>query len=526
MIAPFFPARASMQHPLARLLLVLVLLALLGGCTLPSLEGRLESLALDEAQSRDTSLGEGLAPSVDAHPGLSGIYPLDRPIDAFAARMVMAHAAERTLDVQYYIWHPDITGMLLFEALYEAAERGVRVRMLLDDSGTGGIDEELAALASHPNIQVRLFNPFVVRTPKWIGYLTDFSRANRRMHNKSFTADNQASIIGGRNIGDAYFGAARDVTFSDLDVLAVGEVVDDVSSDFDRYWSSGSSYPATRILPSVGPEGRVRLEQAFAEVVRDPEADAYLTSVSETEIVQKLLANELGLVWAPVRMLSDDPSKGLGEASGRALLSHDLELIFADAERKVALVSPYFVPAEAGTEAFRRLERDGVEVEVLTNALEATDVAAVHAGYAKRRKALLEAGVELYELRRGASKQGRNPSAGPFGSSGASLHAKTFAVDGERIFVGSFNFDPRSANLNTELGFIIEDPSLARQIDVAFDERVPLNAYEVRLDPDGELYWLERRDGQVIRHDVEPNSGLFRRMIVSVVALLPVDWLL
>ncbi|MEQ6887820.1 phospholipase D family protein [Halomonas sp. CS7] len=511
---------------LARVLLWLALLALLGGCSLPSLEGRLESSALDEAQSRDTSLGEALAPAVDAHPGLSGIYPLGKPTDAFAARIVMAHAAERTLDVQYYIWHPDITGMLLFEALYEAAERGVRVRVLLDDSGTGGIDAELAALASHPNIQVRLFNPFVVRSPKWVGFLTDFSRANRRMHNKSFTADNQVSVIGGRNIGDEYFGATGDVTFSDLDVLGVGEVVDDVSTDFDRYWSSGSSYPVPLILPDVGPEGLVRLEQAFAEVARDPEAGTYLKAVSETEIVQKLLANDLGLVWAPVRMLSDDPSKGLGEARGQALMSHDLELIFADAEREVALVSPYFVPAKAGTEYFRRLERDGVEVQVLTNALEATDVAAVHAGYAKRRKALLEAGVELYELRRGANQQGRNPSAGPFGSSGASLHAKTFAVDGERVFVGSFNFDPRSANLNTELGFIIEDASLAQRIDTAFDEAVPLKAYEVRLDPEGDLYWLERRDGQVIRHDVEPNSGLFRRMVVSVIAVLPVDWLL
>lgn len=514
------------SHPLARVLLWLGLLALLGGCSLPDLEGRLESSALDEAQSRDTSLGEALATAVDAHPGLSGVYPLDKPVDAFAARMVMAHAAERTLDVQYYIWHPDTTGLLLFDALLEAADRGVRVRLLLDDSGTGGIDEELAALASHPNIQVRLFNPFVVRTPKWIGYLTDFSRANRRMHNKSFTADNQVAVIGGRNIGDEYFGATEEVTFSDLDVLAVGEVVDDVSRDFDRYWSSGSSYPASSILPSVGPEGRVRLEQAVAEAMRDPEADAYLRAVSQTALVQKLLANDLGLTWAPVRMLSDDPAKGLGEASGEGLMSHDLTLIFDDAERSVALVSPYFVPARAGTEAFRDLERDGIEIEVLTNALEATDVAAVHAGYAKRRKALLEAGVELWELRRGAQHQGRNLSAGPFGSSGASLHAKTFSVDRERVFVGSFNFDPRSANLNTELGFIIEDPELAQRIDAAFDNAVPENAYEVRLDAEGDLYWLERRNGEVIRHDVEPNSGPLRRFMVSLISLLPVDWLL
>lgn len=440
--------------------------------------------------------------------------------------MVLAKAAERTLDLQYYIWRPDITGVLLLEALHAAADRGVRVRLLLDDSGTAGIDAELAALASHPNIQIRLFNPFVVRSPKWLGFLTDFSRANRRMHNKAFIADNQVSIIGGRNIADEYFAATEEVHFSDLDVLAVGDVVDEVSTDFDRYWRSASAYPVARILSGADPEGLERLARAADEESRDPEADRYMQAVAETELVQKLVAGELELEWSPVHMLSDDPAKGLGQASDEGLLFHELERLLSDAEASVALVSPYFVPAEAGTAALVRQARQGIRVRVLTNALEATDVIAVHAGYAKRRKALLEAGVRLYEMHRGSNHQGDGLRAGPFGSSGASLHAKTFAVDGERAFVGSFNFDPRSAHLNTELGFIIESPALARQIDATFETGIPSSAYEVRLDREGDLYWIEQRDGRVIRHDTEPNTGRLKRLGVFLISLLPIEWLL
>ncbi|WP_300273039.1 phospholipase D family protein [Halomonas sp.] len=416
--------------------------------------------------------------------------------------------------------------MLLLEALHAAADRGVRVRLLLDDSGTAGIDAELAALASHPNIQIRLFNPFVVRSPKWLGFLTDFSRANRRMHNKAFIADNQVSIIGGRNIADEYFAATEEVHFSDLDVLAVGDVVDEVSTDFDRYWRSASAYPVARILSGADPEGLERLARAADEESRDPEADRYMQAVAETELVQKLVAGELELEWSPVHMLSDDPAKGLGQASDEGLLFHELERLLSDAEASVALVSPYFVPAEAGTAALVRQARQGIRVRVLTNALEATDVIAVHAGYAKRRKALLEAGVRLYEMHRGSNHQGDGLRAGPFGSSGASLHAKTFAVDGERAFVGSFNFDPRSAHLNTELGFIIESPALARQIDATFETGIPSSAYEVRLDREGDLYWIEQRDGRVIRHDTEPNTGRLKRLGVFLISLLPIEWLL
>lgn len=495
---------------------------------LPSLEDRTASFALPMDEAAATRLGRALAPAIEAHPGRSGIHALVDARDAFAARALLAQAAERTLDVQYYIWNNDMTGTLLLEAVLAAAERGVRVRLLLDDNGIAGLDADLAALNSHPRIEVRLFNPFMFRRFKALGYLTDFSRANRRMHNKSFTVDNQVTIIGGRNIGDEYFGATEGVLFADLDVLAVGPVVQDVSEDFDRYWASGSSYPADRILPAAAP-GRLEALHSRGSVIQSmPAAEQYVTALRSVPSVRQLLQGQLDLEWTPVRMISDDPAKGLGKASEGEMMLHGLGEVLGDPSRNVELVSPYFVPAKQGTDAFVSLAQQGIRIRVLTNSLSATDVAVVHAGYAKRRKALLRAGIVLYEMQRMSTDSGQREEAntGPFGSSGSSLHAKTFSVDGSHAFVGSFNFDPRSARLNTELGFVIESPRLARQIEEGFAQRIPANSYEVRLSENGDLYWLERRGDQVIRHDREPETGFWKRTGVYFISLLPIDWLL
>lgn len=493
---------------------------------MPSLENRTVSTALSDDEAKSTQLGKAVAPRLAQHPDKSGIYPLQNPYDAFAARVLLAQAAERTLDVQYYIWSNDITGTLLLEALHAAADRGVRVRLLIDDNGTSGLDSELAALNTHPNIEVRLFNPFVVRRPKWLGYLTDFSRANRRMHNKSFTADNQASIVGGRNIGDEYFGATEGVLFADLDVLSIGSVVNKVSSDFDRYWASKSSYPVERILPSVDRDRLEHLAATASSVERSPRASAYVTAIRRSDYVRDLQEDNLALEWADVRMVSDDPAKGLGASEAKGLLTYQLEKVIGKPVQDVALVSPYFVPTAAGTKAFSEMAERGVKVRILTNSLAATDVAAVHAGYAKRRQDLLQAGVILYEMRNLPSEAERNKNAGPFGSSGSSLHAKTFSVDGKRVFIGSFNFDPRSANLNTELGFVIDSPTLAQQVGSAFEDKIPVNAYEVRLDDNGQLYWVEQRDGRQVRYDTEPHTSLWKRASVAFLSILPIEWLL
>ncbi|MNX10222.1 Major cardiolipin synthase ClsA [compost metagenome] len=511
---------------MAKPLFMTTLCAFLTGCSLPALDGRSVSHALTPEESLATPLGQAIAPLAAAHPGESGIHALSDPYDAFAARMMLARAAERSLDVQYYIWHGDMTGTMLLEALHEAADRGVRIRLLLDDNGTAGLDQVLSALNGHPNIEVRLYNPFVLRWPKPLGYVTDFSRLNRRMHNKSFTADNQATIIGGRNIGDEYFGAASGVLFTDLDVLAIGAAVNDVSADFDRYWASDSAYPVDRLLKKTAPNELDELEIDAANVERSPEAAAYAEALRKLPFIQQLLRGELTLEWARTRMVSDDPRKTLGTAPREAMVPHQLHEILGVPAADLALVSPYFVPTSAGTQAFAKMARNGVKVSVLTNALEATDVAAVHSGYAKRRKDLLAAGVDLFEMKRMAHRAERNKSMGPFGSSGSSLHAKTFAVDGQRVFVGSFNFDPRSARLNTELGFVIDSPALARHIADAFEQEMPRTAYRVRLDDMGRLYWLEERDGKTIRHDTEPGASLWQRLSVWFVSLLPLEPLL
>ncbi len=489
---------------------------------------QLASHVLQPAHDARTSLGSAIAPQLLQHPGESGIHPLKNPLEAFAARTLLARAAERSLDVQYYIWRGDQTGTLLLQALVAAADRGVHVRLLLDDGGTSGLDHALAALALHAQIEVRLFNPFAVRKLKALGYLTNFRRANRRMHNKSYTADNQATIVGGRNVGDEYFGATDGVLFSDLDVLVVGPVVPEVSQDFDRYWDSASAYPVRSIVRAVGKADLDALSAEAEGIAQSDSAKAYIETVRQTPFIQQLLQQQLPMEWARTTLVSDDPLKGLGRAKAAGLLIKQVQDIIGTSQRSVALVSPYFVPTAAGVKALAALRRRGVRVRVMTNAYEATDVPLVHAGYGKHRKALLQHGVELFEMQRLAppSTHGRRK---PLGSSGSSLHAKTFAVDGARAFVGSFNFDPRSALLNTEMGLIIESPLLACRIEQAFDVQIPGESYQVQLSEDGKLQWKSAQGSEATSptvYRVEPGSSWLSRLAMRALALLPIDWLL
>lgn len=508
--------------PLARRAFLAALALLLAGCSqLPPLADRNPSVALQD--TGDAPLGSALEPLVRAHPGRSGIVPLPGGHDAFAARVTLADAAQRSLDLQYYIWRNDVTGAMLFQAVRRAADRGVRVRLLLDDMNTGGLDAVLAALDAHANIEVRLFNPFAHRTVRAVDYLIDFRRVNRRMHNKSFTADNQVTIIGGRNIGDEYFDAAAGLLFVDLDVLAVGPVVPQVSRDFDRYWASASAYPLAGLLPAV------TLAEGWREQVpaaQSAAARAYRDAVARSRFVADLVAGQLPFEWAPVAMVSDDPGKVLGRAAPEDLLWRQLQRAMPPTAREVQMVSPYFVPTQRGTDWFTALAARGVQVSVLTNALEATDVPAVHSGYARWRKPLLEGGVRLYEMK-AATAPPRAPEGGSGlgGSSTASLHAKTFAVDRQRVFIGSFNFDPRSAMLNTELGFLIESPRMAGAMADAFAKTVPQRSYTLRLEG-GELRWVEQVGGETRVHASEPDAGVWKRLGVWFLSLLPIESLL
>ena len=375
---------------------------------------------------------------------------------------------------------------------------------------------------------MRLYNPFVQRDARGLNFLTDFTRLNHRMHNKSFTVDNQASVVGGRNIANEYFGAGAGRGFADLDVIAVGPAVRDVSRQFDLYWSSASAYPAADFVGKPAPDAAATLEARFAANRSDPVSSAYIDAVRATPLVQQLLDRQLVMEWTRAQLVHDDPAKTLDTTQRTdVLLFPALVRILGRPEKTFDLVSPYFVPGTDGTAALVNTASSGVKVRLLTNSLAATDESAVHAGYAKHRQALLQAGVQIYELMPTAGKNTLEHT-GRFGvSSSSALHAKTFAVDRSRIFVGSFNFDPRSARLNTEMGLVIDSPTLAHQLAGFFDLTVPTIAWEVRLTTDGQnLQWIERTPSGEIRYHTDPGTSWFLRSKVNVLSVLPIDWLL
>jgi putative cardiolipin synthase len=466
----------------------------LTGCaTLPANTSRVPSAVL--SASAETRLGRILAPRTAQHPGESGVCPLSKGSDALAARLELVDMAERSLDLQYYIWHGDDTGRLLAEHVLAAANRGVRVRVLLDDFGSSAKDETLLALDTHPNIEVRVYNPLALRGMRVLGSLIDLSRTTRRMHNKSFTADNQVTIVGGRNIGDEYFGANEKLDFLDLDVLAVGPVVHEVSASFDVYWNSPSAYPITTVNRSAVPPG-------VLEKLRGGPSRA------ETQFAQRIRSGELAFDWCKAWVVSDSPEKTetLPPAE-RQMLGQLLPTAMA-AKREMVVVSPYAIPRRRGLAFFREMRRRGVRVILLTNSLASTDTVPVHAGYARYRKELLRLGVEVYELK-------------PIHN--VSLHAKSFAFDREVLFIGSFNFDPRSAHLNTEMGVVFESPELTGPMVKRLEERLPQIAWRVELVPGPDhrerLNWVSD-DGS---RTVEPDCGFWRRFTVAIVGWLPVE---
>ncbi|KPF70610.1 hypothetical protein IP84_01355 [beta proteobacterium AAP99] len=476
----------------------------------------------------------------------SGVLVLSSPLEAYAARVLLVRNAVQSLDVQYYIWKSDTTGLLLLDELRAAAERGVRVRLLLDDNGIEGMDRLLAELHALPHFEVRLFNPFSGRSFKRLGYLSDFSRLNQRMHNKSLTADSLATLVGGRNIGDPYFGIDDEVNFADVDALAIGPVAREVGAWFDQYWNSDFAYPIDRLLANAGQAQAVEPPESLADRVAAIKsglaAEPYLDALDRSTTVQALLQQSRPLNWARVRVVSDPPSKFSGTAPERALMLDRLSTELGRAQSEVDLVSAYFVPGERGSAILAELAKSGVQTRIVTNSLAATDVASVHAGYAKRRKALLAAGVRLYEFKPDATLAQRSGRAGLLNAtrrdrallagggsaagSAASLHGKTFLVDRSRLFVGSFNLDQRSFFLNSEMGLIIDSPAISRQVAEGLDRELTTEAYEVRLDARGQVVWIERTAEGELEHRTEPNAGLWRRFLSWLLHWLPVEWML
>ena len=500
---------------------------LVSGCaSLPANIERTESRALSGTET--TRLGQIAQPLLKAHPGESGFRPLRSGVDALLARMVLAQAAERSLDVQYYIWHDDMTGRIFADALLRAADRGVRVRVLLDDVGARANDETLLTLDAHPNIEIRLFNPVATRSFRNLGMLTDFSRVNRRMHNKSFIADNQRAILGGRNIGDEYFEAQSEVAFGDLDVLTVGKAVSDVSDAFDLYWNAPASYPISALLGrSSDPAKLDTLRKQLAEYV-DSQHDNPYVDRARSQLPGMLATGSDGFYWGKADLLYDDPSKisRAPEDTEGHLLPKFAEFD-SPVQHELLIVSPYFVPGEQGVGWLGGLVKRGVRVTVLTNSLAATDVGAVHAGYQRYRKALLEAGVRLYELKPEAIAHEREKRGGDITGSRSSLHAKTFVFDRSAVFIGSLNLDPRSIQLNTEIGLVCESAPLAGELAGTIEQNLDQIAWRLELDADASgnkrIVWVEAGADGVRQLTEEPEVSTWRKFSVWFLGLLPIE---
>lgn len=512
-----------------RFLVIMVIFLSLAGCaSLPENIDRPTSHAFTDTDA--TLLGRARRDEILLHSGESGFMLLGNGLDAFVARAILANAAERSIDAQYYLLHGDLTGKLFIDLLIKAADRGVRVRLLVDDMDLSGKTLGAAVLDSHPNIEVRLFNPFTRNSSRIIQFLTRFGSVTRRMHNKSFTVDNQASILGGRNIGDEYFDADPEVAFTDIDVLVIGPVVKEVSESFDRYWNSELAYPATTLLerePTVE-EARGRRE-ALKAFVAEQKDSAYLQALANSDFANKIRADEERYEWGDVHVVQDAPEKLLADRSAiHYHLAPQLKPYFTGVKDELYIFSPYFVPGKKGVAFLADLRKRGVRVRVITNSLASTDVPVVHSGYAKYREDLLRSGVELYEMKSSPKSSKTRGGAGFTGSSKASLHSKAFIFDREHIFIGSLNLDPRSVKENTEIGVVLTSPELGGQITPQLDEIVDQIAYRLELEtaPQGyeRIVWHEAGTGEGGRiYYAEPNTGFWTRFGVTFMSLLPVE---
>jgi putative cardiolipin synthase len=458
----------------------------------------------------DTPLDQAIAPMEASYPDQSAFRLVVEGTEAFVVRVQTARMAKRSLDVQSYIWHADVTGMFFANELLLAADRGVKVRVLLDDVDARKNNDAIAALSAHPNIQVRTFNPFASRSGTFrliAEGLRSFSRINRRMHNKTWIADNRLAVAGGRNIGDEYFNASDEVNFVDLDFAMVGPVVRQASASFDEYWNSASAYPMEVLDPKqVSADALNRLRPELAARAKAAEQSAYAKALQANDSIKRMVDGDWPMEWsAKYQFVADDPNKVMMKERDekRAQVSAALVPVAEGAQSQLSIISPYFVPGDRGTAILTGAARAERGVRILTNSLVANDVAAVHGGYSRYRKLLLDAGVQLWELKPLTGK----PESSFFGSSGASLHTKALAVDGRVLFVGSYNLDPRSAWLNCEQGVLVENETLAAQLEQIFQQQSDgEHAWRVSLEQ-GKMSWSDGTG----RLDKEPEASLSRR---------------
>lgn len=473
----------------------------------------------------------------------SKIMLMNDGVDAFVARVALLYSAEKTIDVQYYIWHTDLVGKILFNGLIAAAERGVRVRVLLDDMPVNKATETiLYAIDQHENIEVRLFNPFVTRDFRYVTYLVSPKRINHRMHNKSFTVDNQHTIIGGRNIGDEYFSAHENSNFEDIDVLAIGPIVKKMGNQFDTYWNSEVVYPVTAFNHNkASAKSLQKVKASLQQFVDTKENSKYYLDIQDSEMYQSIKRGRLPetalykVFQGEVYVVYDDPRKGLGKTEQEVTYLKSLVEPYVErVDNTFELISPYFVPGKKGVDYLDSMVNKGIKVRVLTNSLSSTNGLMAQSGYSRRRYDLLVAGVELYELKTSFKSQA-SKSLRRGEKAKSALHAKTYIFDRKQVFIGSFNFDPRSSNINSEVGVVYDVAEMANLIATkVFDETLSNATYKVMLAEkdieindieidEGEIYWVETVGDEKRYYATEPNTDFWRRFKQGFLSIMPIE---
>jgi putative cardiolipin synthase len=508
---------------LPRILLAAATLAvLLSGCgtTVNWDHPRPVSTAFERPET--TTVGAMLHEVSAQHPGQSGFALVPEDDKAFAARLAMADFAEKTLDAQYYIWDVDTTGRIFADRLIRAADRGVRVRLLIDDHYQNEtLDHSIAVLDAHPNIEVRFFNPVHNRRWRAWSFLSDFGRVNHRMHNKLLIMDNALGITGGRNIADTYFGVRPDQNFRDLDLAMAGPVVQDLSAGFDRFWNSEWAVPVGAVVnEKASSEEFAKRRGKLSENIA---AAGFPFAVDEEigKLKRDLTLLRDAFIWAPGHALVEDPAR-VNNDSGSLVITDAIIDRLDHTNKELLIESPYFILLDRGVEIVKELTARGVSVRVLTNSAATNDVLAAHAGYANTREALLEAGIDLYELRPDSNmKRAWSLAAG---KSRSALHSKAMVFDRQTIFVGSFNLDPRSRFINTEIGVMVDSPALAAELATFMDEGVaPGSAFRLSLDAKGDIVWTAEANGATVTYDTDPDTSVWRRFLIDLVGLLPID---
>ncbi len=500
------------------------LLLWLGGCA--SLPQDLQQVPSQGNQyPEQTLLGAFIAETAPPDPSLSGVELLADPYEAFSTRFAIAGFAEKTLNMQYYLWKSDLAGKLLLWRALEAADRGVRVRFLIDDIFHAGRDNSYALIDSHPNFEIRVFNPMANRSlGRNLNYVTNRKLLNHRMHNKIFMADNAVAVLGGRNIGNDYFGIDTKANFFDLDVLTTGQGAREAGIAFDEYWNSRHAVPIAALHPGTFTAedldaGRHKLRESLKKL----DALPFKLEMEEDETLENLKEWRERLTWVQAHVVVDPLERFEGQ--GESAIIQEMGEVINDIESEFLVESAYLIPSKQGLQNIKKMVDRGVRVRLLTNSLMSNNHLSAHSGYMKYRKAMLEAGAELHELRADAALREHFKANDKNNEVPAGIHTKSFVIDGKQALIGSFNFDPRSRDLNSEIGLVVSNPEFAQQVVAEMNRDFdPENSYRLFLNEKGKLRWeLKNPDGSTTIYKHDPGASIWKRMGARIMSWLPIE---